>query len=42
MACFIACWTSEATIVILANTNRTDLDAFAQRIGEWMLDGEDE
>jgi D-alanyl-D-alanine carboxypeptidase len=32
----------QATVVILANTNRTDLDAFAQRIAEWMLDRETE
>jgi CubicO group peptidase (beta-lactamase class C family) len=32
----------QATVVILANTNRTDLDAFAQRIGEWVLDSEGE
>jgi CubicO group peptidase (beta-lactamase class C family) len=30
---------SQATVVILANTNRADLDQFAQRIGEQLAGG---
>lgn len=29
----------DVTILILANTNRVDLDVFAQKIAEWLVDG---